>query len=51
MHKATNKAASRRVRLIYRETYPKRPLLDAVAAVIAEHLPQGVVTLKNERLK
>lgn len=40
---ATNKAASRTVRLIYRETYPKRELLNAVATVIGQHLPPGVM--------
>jgi len=39
---ATNKAASRRVRMIFRETYPKRALLAAMSAVIAGHLPAGV---------
>jgi LysR family hydrogen peroxide-inducible transcriptional activator len=42
---ATNKAAERRVRMIFRHTYPKRALLAAVSAVIAEHLPSGVSAL------
>ncbi|WNK00817.1 LysR substrate-binding domain-containing protein [Thalassospiraceae bacterium LMO-JJ14] len=42
IRKATNEAARRRVRLIFRETFPKRALLDAMSAVIAEHLPAGV---------
>lgn len=39
---AADKAASRLVRLIYRETYPKRELMLAVAKLISEHLPAGV---------
>jgi len=42
IRKATNKAAERRVRMIYRATFPKRALLAAMSAVIAEHLPAGV---------
>lgn len=42
---ATNKAASRKVRLIYRDTYPKRQVLAAVSSVVAGHLPHGVVSL------
>lgn len=39
---ASNKAAARKVRLIYRETYPKAELMKAVIDVIAKHLPPGV---------
>ncbi len=42
---ATNKAASRKVRLIYRDTYPKRQVLAAVSSVIAAHLPYGVASI------
>jgi len=45
MREATNKGAQRRVRLIFRETYPKRQLLDAVVSVILQHLPTGVVAV------
>lgn len=47
MRKATNKAAERRVRLIYRETYPKRQLLDEVATVIGKHLPYGCIPVRS----
>lgn len=43
IRKATNEAARRRVRMIFRDTFPKRALLDAMSAVIAEHLPVGVM--------
>jgi len=39
---ASNKAAARKVRLIYRETYPKAELMKAVIDLIAKHLPPGV---------
>lgn len=39
---AENAEARRRVRLIFRETYPKRDLLTALATVICENLPAGV---------
>ncbi|MBO6948874.1 MAG: LysR family transcriptional regulator [Rhodospirillales bacterium] len=42
IRRATNEAASRRVRMIYRETFPKRALLAAMSAVILENLPEGV---------
>lgn len=42
---ATNKAASRKVRLIHRDTYPKRQVLAAVSSVIAAHLPYGVASI------
>jgi len=45
IREATNKAASRKVRLIYRDTYPKRQVLAAVSSVIAGHLPHGVVSI------
>ncbi len=38
---AKNKAALRRVRLIFRETYPKRALMSAMAEGIAANLPVG----------
>lgn len=41
---AKNKAASRRVRLIFRETYPKRLLMEAIAKGMIENLPEGAVT-------
>ncbi len=47
MRKASNKAAQRRVRLIFRETYPKRQLLNEVAAVIGRHLPTGVAVVRS----
>ncbi len=40
---AKNKAASRRVRLIFRETYPKRALMEAIADGMIRHLPAGAV--------
>jgi DNA-binding transcriptional LysR family regulator len=45
---ATNKAASRKVRLIHRDTYPKRQVLAAVSAVITAHLPYGVATIISD---
>ncbi len=42
---ATNEAAYRRVRMIFRETFPKRQLLAAMSSVIMEHLPSGVTAL------
>lgn len=39
---AENPEALRRVRLIYRETYPKRELLGALSSVISGHLPDSV---------
>lgn len=45
VRRATNKAAHRRVRMIFRETFPKRELLAAMSAVIGQHLPTGVTAL------
>lgn len=44
---AANKAASRKVRLIYRDTYPKGQVLAAVSSVIAAHLPYGVTSINS----
>ena len=38
---AENPEARRRVRLIYRETYPKRELLAALSSIVAQNLPNG----------
>lgn len=40
--RAANPEAVRRVRLISRETFPKRELLEALSDVIKRHLPSGV---------
>lgn len=45
IRKATNKAARRTVRMIFRETFPKRAMLAAMSAVIGEHLPAGVTAI------
>ena len=42
---ATNKAARRRVRMIFRETFPKRQLLTAMTSIITENLPPSVIAL------
>lgn len=39
---AANAEARRRVRLVFRETFPKRQMLAALAAVIGQNLPSGV---------
>ncbi len=39
---AINKEARRRVRMVFRETFPKRQLLAAMTAVITENLPASV---------
>lgn len=39
---AVNEEARRRVRMVFRETFPKRDLLAAMSSVIAANLPSGV---------
>lgn len=40
--------ARRRVNLVYRRSFPRRPLLDALAEVILEHLPNTVKPVRDE---
>lgn len=39
--------ARRRISLVYRRSFPRRPLLDALAEVILEHLPNTVKPVKG----